>query len=389
VTNGLIASMVLAIWLYLIAARGGFWRAAERDDENLAADAAGEQWPAVTAVIPARDEAECLGDTVTSLLRQDYPGPFNLVVIDDQSRDATAAVARDAAAALGAGDRLTLLAGRALPAGWTGKLWAQQQGVEAAAANDPLPAYLLLTDADIVYAPEALSRLVARAQRGGFVLVSLMAKLRCESFAERAFVPAFIFFFQMLYPFAWANDPHRATAAAAGGCMLVRRDALEPAGGLAAIRGALIDDCALASALKRHGRIFIALTERVHSVRAYPAVADIRRMVARTAYAQLRYSPLILCATVFALALTYLAPVALALFAAGLAQFIGIFTWLLMALAFRPMLRFYRLSAWRGLALPAIAAMYMAFTLDSAYQHARGRGGMWKGRAQADVTELR
>ncbi|HXW42641.1 MAG TPA: glycosyltransferase [Xanthobacteraceae bacterium] len=381
--------MVLAIWLYLIAARGGFWRAAERDDENLAADAAGEQWPAVTAVIPARDEAECLGDTVTSLLRQDYPGPFNLVVIDDQSRDATAAVARDAAAALGAGDRLTLLAGRALPAGWTGKLWAQQQGVEAAAANDPLPAYLLLTDADIVHAPEALSRLVARAQRGGFVLVSLMAKLRCESFAERAFVPAFIFFFQMLYPFAWASDPHRATAAAAGGCMLVRRDALEPAGGLAAIRGALIDDCALASALKRHGRIFIALTERVHSVRAYPAVADIRRMVARTAYAQLRYSPLILCATVFALALTYLAPVALALFAAGLAQFIGIFTWLLMALAFRPMLRFYRLSAWRGLALPAIAAMYMAFTLDSAYQHARGRGGMWKGRAQADVTELR
>jgi len=389
VTNGLIASMVLAIWLYLIAARGGFWRAAERDDENLAADAAGEQWPAVTAVIPARDEAECLGDTVTSLLRQDYPGPFNLVVIDDQSRDATAAVARDAAAALGAGDRLTLLAGRALPAGWTGKLWAQQQGVEAAAANDPLPAYLLLTDADIVHAPEALSRLVARAQRGGFVLVSLMAKLRCESFAERAFVPAFIFFFQMLYPFTWANDPHRATAAAAGGCMLVRRDALEAAGGLAAIRGALIDDCALASALKRHGRIFIALTERVHSVRAYPAVADIRRMVARTAYAQLRYSPLILCATVFALALTYLAPVALALFAAGLAQFIGIFTWLLMALAFRPMLRFYRLSAWRGLALPAIAAMYMAFTLDSAYQHARGRGGMWKGRAQADVTELR
>ena len=387
-TNGLIASMVLAIWLYLIAARGGFWRAAERDDENLAADAAGEQWPAVTAVIPARDEAECLGDTVTSLLRQDYPGPFNLVVIDDQSRDATAAVARDAAAALGAGDRLTLLAGRALPAGWTGKLWAQQQGVEAA-ANDPLPAYLLLTDADIVYAPEALSRLVARAQRGGFVLVSLMAKLRCESFAERAFVPAFIFFFQMLYPFAWASDPHRATAAAAGGCMLVRRDALEPAGGLAAIRGALIDDCALASALKRHGRIFIALTERVHSVRAYPAVADIRRMVARTAYAQLRYSPLILCATVFALALTYLAPVALALFAAGLAQFIGIFTWLLMALAFRPILRFYRLSAWWGLALPAIAAMYMAFTLDSAYQHARGRGGMWKGRAQANVTELR
>ncbi len=382
--NLLIASMVLAIWLYLVAARGGFWRATERDDETVSRDGA---WPGVTAVIPARDEADCVGETVASLLRQNYPGEFTVIVVDDQSRDGTALVAQSAAAALGASDRLTVLPGRALPPGWTGKLWAQQQGVERAAAVAQPPVYLLLTDADIVYAPDALSGLVARAERGGLVLTSLMAKLRCKTFAERAFVPAFIFFFQMLYPFAWANDPRRSTAAAAGGCMLVRRDVLAAAGGMAAIRDALIDDCALAKLLKRQGPISIALTERVHSIRAYPAVGDIRRMVSRTAYAQLRYSPLLLAGTVFGLALTYLAPVALAICADGMAQFIGLFVWLLMAFALRPTLRFYRLSGLWGLALPAIAAAYMAFTIDSAYQHARGRGGMWKGRAQADISE--
>jgi len=388
VVNDLIASMVLALWLYLIAARGGFWRASERDDASLSGEGTVSR-PRVTAIIPARDEAACLGETVTSLLRQDYPGEFTVIVVDDQSRDATAQVAQDAAAALGAGDRLTVLPGRPLPPGWTGKLWAQQQGVALAEAAREAPAYLLLTDADIVYAPDALTQLVARAERGGFVLTSLMAKLRCESFAERMFVPAFIFFFQMLYPFAWANDPRRATAAAAGGCMLVRGEVLRAAGGLAAIRDALIDDCALAKALKRHGPISIALTERVRSIRAYPAIDDIRRMVSRTAYAQLHYSPALLAATIFGLALTYLAPVLLAILADGVAQFIGIFTWLLMAFAFRPTLRFYRCSTLWAPALPAIATMYMAFTLDSAYQHARGRGGMWKGRAQANISELR
>jgi hopene-associated glycosyltransferase HpnB len=375
--------MVLAIWLYLIAARGGFWRAAERDGEGP--PTAGP-WPPVIAIIPARDEAQCVGQTVGSLLRQDYPGPFHVIVVDDQSRDATAQVAREAAAALNAGERLTVVAGRALPAGWTGKLWAQQQGVEQAESAPAPPDYLLFTDADIVYAPDALRSLVARAKAGGFVLTSLMAKLRCQSFAERMFVPAFIFFFQMLYPFAWANDPRRATAAAAGGCMLVRRDALHETGGLAAIRAALIDDCALAKLLKCRGPIAITLTERVHSIRDYAAIADIRRMVSRTAYAQLRYSPVLLAGTVLGLALTYLAPVALAVFAGGVPQFIGIFVWLLMAFAFRRTLRFYGMSWLWAPALPAIAAMYMAFTLDSAYQHARGRGGMWKGRAQADLS---
>jgi hopene-associated glycosyltransferase HpnB len=376
--------MVLLIWLYLVAARGGFWRAAERDDGALSF--AGP-WPVVTAVIPARDEADCVGDTVASLLRQDYPGAFSVILVDDQSRDGTGRVAQEAAAALGAADRLTVLPGRALPAGWTGKLWAQQEGVDHAGERTPQPSYLLLTDADIVYAPDALTHLVARAEQGGLVLASLMAKLRCESFAERMFVPAFIFFFQMLYPFAWANNPRSSTAAAAGGCMLVRRDALTAAGGMAAIRDALIDDCALAKLLKRHGPIAISLTERVRSIRAYPAIGDIRRMVSRTAYAQLRYSPLLLAGTVLGLAITYLAPVVLAIFAEGVPQFIGLFAWLLMAFAFRRTVRFYGLSGLWALLLPVIAAIYMAFTLDSAYQHARGRGGMWKGRAQANVSD--
>ncbi len=382
---GLVASMVLLIWLYLVAARGGFWRAAERDDIRPIGDVALGNWPVVAAVIPARDEAECVGQTVASLLRQTYPGEFNVVLVDDQSRDGTGQVARDAAAGLGATGRLTVISGSSLPAGWTGKLWAQRQGVEACENAARPPDYILFTDADIVYAPDALQILVARATNAGLVLNSLMAKLRCKSFAERLFVPAFIFFFQMLYPFAWANNPRRSTAAAAGGCMLVHREALRAAGGLAAIRDALIDDCSLAKLLKQQGPISISLTDRVHSIRAYPKIDDIRRMVSRTAYAQLHYSPVILLGTVLGLALTYLAPVALALLARGLPQFIGIFTWILMALAFRPILRFYRLSTLWAPLLPGIAAMYMAFTLDSAYQHARGRGGMWKGRAQANV----
>jgi len=388
VANDLIASMVLAIWLYLLAARSGFWLARQRDDDgpvwNGAADGS---WPAVAAIVPARDEAACVAETIASLIRQNYSGPLHVILVDDQSRDGTAPVAREAAAALGAADRLTVVAGRALPPGWTGKLWAQQQGVELAEALPLKPDYVLFTDADIVYEPDVLTSLVARAQTGGLVLTSLMVKLRCESFAERLFIPAFIFFFQMLYPFAWVNDPRRATAAAAGGCMLVRRDVLGEAGGMAAIRSALIDDCALGKNLKAFGPIWLGLTERVHSIRAYPAVADIRRMVARTAYAQLRYSPLLLAGTVVGLALTYLAPVALTFFADGLAQYLGLVTWLMMAFAFKPTLRLYRLSALWGLALPATAAVYMAFTLDSAYQHARGRGGMWKGRAQANVSE--
>ena len=386
----LIASMVLVIWLYLIAARGGFWLVTERDDDGAGrGGAGGDTWPAVAAVIPARDEAACVGDTIASLLRQTYPGAFRVILVDDSSRDGTAQVARDAASALGAADRLAVVSGRPLPAGWTGKLWAQAQGLELADALKAPPDYLLFTDADIVYAPDVLTDLVARAKAGGLVLTSLMVKLRCVSFAERLFVPAFIFFFQMLYPFAWVNDPRCATAAAAGGCMLVRRQTLRAAGGMAAIRTALIDDCALGKNLKQHGPIWLGLTERVHSIRDYPKIGDIRRMVARSAYAQLHYSPLLLAGTVIGLTVTYLAPVVLTVFADGLAQYLGLVAWLMMTFALRPTLRLYDVSALWGLALPAIAAAYMAFTLDSAYQHAHGRGGMWKGRAQANVSELR
>jgi hopene-associated glycosyltransferase HpnB len=376
--------MVLAIWLYLLLGRGLFWLGRERDDGTAARQG---PWPSVMAVIPARDEAECVGDTVASLLRQDYPGEFRVILVDDQSRDGTAQVARDAAAGLGATERLTVIPGRSLLGGWTGKLWAQSQGVEAAEAAPQPPDYILFTDADIVYVPDELRKLAARARSGGAVLTSLMAKLRCESFAERMFVPAFIFFFQMLYPFAWANNPRRSTAAAAGGCMLVSREALRAAGGIASIRNALIDDCALAKRLKAHGPIWIGLNEGVRSARAYPRVEDIRKMVSRTAYAQLQYSPLILMGTVLGLAVTYLFPVLLTVFATGWAQILGLAAWLLMAFAFQPILRFYRVSPLWGLALPAIAATYMAFTLDSAYQHARGRGGMWKGRVQANLQD--
>jgi hopene-associated glycosyltransferase HpnB len=232
-----------------------------------------------------------------------------------------------------------------------------------------------------------LRRLVALAAANRLVLTSLMAKLRCESLAERATIPAFIFFFQMLYPFAAVNRPQSKVAAAAGGCMLIRADALREAGGIEVIRGALIDDCALAQTLKRRGPIWLGLTERVHSIRPYPTLADIRRMVVRSAYAQLGYSPLLLLGTVAAMMLTYLVPPFMAGFADGAARVLGLVTWGLMAAAFQPVLRFYRLSPLWGIALPAIAALYLLFTLDSAYQYMRGRGGSWKGRVQANVSE--
>jgi hopene-associated glycosyltransferase HpnB len=301
------------------------------------------------------------------------------VLVDDQSSDGTAAVARQAAAA--AADRLTVVQGADLPAGWTGKLWAMKQGVDRALASEP--GYLLFTDADIVYAPDTLARLVAQAESEKLALNSLMVKLCCESFAERAFIPAFVFFFQMLYPFAWVNDRARSTAAAAGGCMLVRREALAAAGDIETIRGALIDDCALARALKPQGPIRLSLTERAHSIRRYPGLEDIRRMVARSAYTQLNYSPLLLAGTLAGMALVYLAPALLALFGHGAARTLGLLAWALMAVAFLPILRIYRLAPLWAPVLPLIALGYMAFTLDSAYQYARKRGGLWKGRVQS------
>jgi hopene-associated glycosyltransferase HpnB len=379
----IIATLALAVWVYLMTARGGYWLAGERDDRGEGAPP--PLWPRVTAVIPARDEVETIGTTVQSLLGQAYPGALSVIVVDDESRDGTGEAARAAAAAAGASDRLTVLAGRPLAAGWTGKLWAVHQGVARAMSAVPAPDYLLLTDADITYGPGALAPLVARAEAGGLALTSLMVKLRCDSLAERVFVPAFVYFFQMLYPFGWVNRRHHPLGAAAGGCMLVRPQALAAAGGIAAIRGALIDDCALGAALKRQGPVWLGLTTRVTSVRPYEHIADIRRMVARSAYAQLGYSPLKLAGCLVGMALTYLAAPVLAFCASGLAQALGDAAFALMIVSYQPMLRFYRRSPLWGLALPLIALAYMAFTLDSAYQHVRGRGGLWKGRVQAQI----
>jgi len=260
-----------------------------------------------------------------------------------------------------------------------------KQGVER--AKTAAPEFLLLTDADIVYPPDTLHRLVSQSLSEGLALSSMMAKLRCESLAERALIPAFIFFFQMLYPFSRVNDRRRATAAAAGGCMLARREALQAAGGVEAVRGSLIDDCALARLLKRQGAIRLSLSERVISVRPYSTIGEIRRMVVRSAYAQLRYSPLLLAVAVAGLTLVFVVPVAAALFGHGAAQIFGLLAWAIMAVAFQPTLRFYRLSPLWGPTLPAIALVYMAFTLESAYQSVRGRGGLWKGRVQARATE--
>jgi hopene-associated glycosyltransferase HpnB len=374
-----IAWLVLAVWIYLLAFHGGFWFMRERDDGDEPNTPTA--WPSVTAVIPARDEAKLLPQSLGSLLAQDYPGRFCVVLVDDQSSDGTAAVARSVAAK--AKVEVVIVSGKALPAGWAGKVWAMHQGVAHIEKAAAAPDYLLFTDADIAYAPDALQRLVARAKQHGLVLTSIMAKLNCESLAERALIPAFVFFFQMLYPFSWVNRKTAKTAAAAGGCMLVERRALERAGSISKIRGELIDDCALAALLKSQVPIWLGLSNRVWSLRAYPHFEDIHRMVARSAYAQLRFSPFLLIATIIAMIFAYLAPPFFALTGNFPANLVGFTAWALMALAYLPILRFYRISPLWAVALPAVAAAYAAFTLDSAYQHWRGRGGLWKGRSQA------
>ena len=314
-----VASVV--VWLYLLVGRGRFWRAASlfeavRPDNNRKRPREG-QWPRVTAIMPARDEADVVGQAVASLAAQDYPGPFAIMVVDDQSSDGTAGAARRAA-----GARVTVIGGDNPPPGWTGKVWAMAQGVAAASASEP-PDYLLFVDADIVLGDRVLRRLVELAREKDATLASLMVKLRCESRAERWLIPAFVFFFQMLYPFAWVEDPHRSTAAAAGGCMLVDRRSLAEAGELAAIRGALIDDCALAAMMKRQGRIWLGLTQEAFSLRAYPAFADVGRMIARSAFAELRFSALRLAVVVAAMGLVFLAPPLLVVCSRGRAAGLG------------------------------------------------------------------
>ena len=364
-----LAAAAALAWLVLLLGRGFFWRA-DVDDGDAEALPEPEHWPEVAILIPARNEAETIGRVVAALRAQDYPGAFTITVVDDRSTDGTGDLARAAGA--------MVVSGGARPPGWSGKLNALRQGLEALAPGTH--DHLLLTDADIAHAPDSLRRLVQRATVQDLALVSLMAKLRCESRAERWLIPAFVFFFMMLYPFAWSNDPRARTAAAAGGCVLLRRRDFEAVGGLAPIHDRIIDDCALAGLVKGPGRgTWIGLTERVVSLRAYPRLADIRAMVARTAYAQLRYNPWLLLGMVAALALVFLAPPLLALLAPGAAGWLGAFAWGAMVVAFAPMLRRFGLSAWRGFLLPLIGLAYLLFTLASARAEWAGRGGLWKG----------
>ena len=382
----------LAIWAYLLFGRGWFWLCRERDDSAAATNGVArtqepDAWPSIVAIIPARDEADTIARSVGSLLRQDYSGQLSVMVVDDQSTDGTAAVASAAASSANAVNRLTVVIGNGPPSGWTGKLAAMRQGLAEVEVGATRPEFVLFTDADIAYAPQVLSRLVVIARRKSSVLTSLMVKLRCKSAAERWLAPAFVFFFQMLYPFAWVNDARRATAAAAGGCMLVRREALHRAGGLEAVRNALIDDCALGALMKGQGPIWLGLTESVDSLRGYPTFADFGRMVARSAYAEMRYSPLRLAGAIAGMAVVYVAPPLFAIFARGPAQAVGALAWAMMAISLMPTLRLYGRPVVGALALPAIAVAYVAFTFNSALQYWRGRGGYWKGRIQAPMRE--
>ncbi|GBQ79783.1 glycosyltransferase [Gluconacetobacter johannae DSM 13595] len=370
------------IWVVLVFFHGRFWQAGPilapaRPD--------GAAWPAVCIVVPARDEAESVRACVASLLGQDYPGPLRLILVDDNSTDGTGALARAVPDPLG---RLTVITGQERPAGWSGKLWAVAQGVAEARRQVPdEEGFVFLTDADIQHDPLHLATLVAKAQADGLDQVSEMVELNCQSVAEQMLVPAFVFFFALLYPFARVNDPRSRVAGAAGGSILIRRGALARIGGIESLRGALIDDCTLAVRVKRSGgRLYLGHSRLARSIRPYPHPRDIWRMVARTAYVQLRYSPVLLAGTVLGMVLVWIAPMLFALSGHGATRLLGVLAWGASMASFLPTLRRFRLSpAWAPL-LPLVAVFYTAATIGSAIDHHRGRGVVWKSRAYTDPT---
>jgi hopene-associated glycosyltransferase HpnB len=386
---GIAAAASLVAWLYLTLLHGRFWTTSVRLPEVTDEPADG-RWPTVVAVVPARNEAAMLPETLPSLLGQDYPGVFRVVLVDDASEDGTGEVARRLAAGHPAGDRLQVVRGDGPPPGWAGKVAAMATGVRHAGE----PEFLLFTDADIAHPADSARTLVRAALGHRLDLVSLMARLRTRTGWERAVVPAFVYFFAQLYPFRRVRAARSRVAAAAGGCMLLRASTLAAAGGLDGIRGALIDDVALGTLIKRSGgRCWLGLTTEVRSVRPYPSRAHLWDMVARSAYTQLRHSPALLAGTLAGLLLLYaLPPVAAVAGVVGLlahvdaswlAAVAGLAGWLLLAGSFLPMLRFYRLGGWRAPLLPGVAMLYAAMTLDSARRHRRGRGGAWKGRVRS------
>ncbi len=372
-----IGSLALAIWIYLVFARGGFWR---MRIEQAPANVGGLQDCRIAVIVPARDEARVIAQAIRSLLAQDYAGLLQIVLVDDHSSDGTAGIARHAAEQTEHPDRLTIVQAGPLPDGWTGKLWALSEGVRA--AHVFAPDYYWFTDADIVHEPGNLNQLVNRAESGKFDLVSLMVELRCEAFAERMLIPAFVFFFFMLYPPAWIGSSKKRTAAAAGGCILIRSGALGKIGGVAAIRNELIDDCALARAVKGDsGRVWLGLTSKAESIRSYQSFGEIGRMIARSAFTQLHHSTLLLLAVVCAMAITFIAPVTLLGFGRWPAA-LGFASWALMSIAYWPTLRLYRLSPTWAPLLPIMAVFYIGSTIYSACQYWTGHGGIWKGRLQ-------
>ncbi|MCZ4122942.1 glycosyltransferase [Streptomyces sp. H39-S7] len=382
-----VAGVSLLAWVWLLLAQGFFWRTDVRLPAAGAEPAGGPgTWPVVAVVVPARDEAAVLPLSLPSLLAQEYPGRAEVFLIDDGSSDGTGDTARSLAALRG-GLPLTVASPGELPAGWTGKLWGVRHGI-ALATERTGAEFLLLTDADIAHEPDSLRALVAAARTADLDMVSLMARLRVETVWERLIVPAFVYFFAQLYPFRWINRPGGRTAAAAGGCVLIRRSAVEAARVPESIRHAVIDDVALARAVKGGGgRIWLGLADRVDSVRPYPDLGELWRMVSRSAYAQLRHNPAVLAATVAGLVLVYLVPplAALAGAAAGAPGLcaVGAAAWAVMAATYLPMLRYYRQPLWLAPLLPFTAALYLLMTVDSAVQHYRGRGAAWKGRTYA------
>jgi len=376
-----IAGVVCVIaWSYLLTAHGRFWQV-----QRLGVDVRPQARTGLIAVIiPARNEAGVIGEAVSSLLQQSCADSIRIFVIDDNSTDGTAEAARQTAASHSRAGALTVISGQPLPPGWSGKLWALQQGIEQAL---PLhPQFLLLTDADIRHSPENVATLAALVERDGYDLASFMVKLHCHSAAEKLLIPAFVFFFFMLYPPESIRDPRRKTAGAAGGCILVRPEALARAGGIDAIKNEIIDDCALAAAVKRTGgKVWLGLTPDTHSLRAYGSFAEIERTIARTAFNQLRHSTWLLIGALAGLTVTYLLPVGFVF--SGLWR-LGFAAYLLMFVAYLPMVRFYRLTFIWALTLPVAAAFYMFATLHSALKYWSGRGGEWKGRAQ-DAVRLR
>ncbi len=370
-----LATASLAMWSWLLLCRGGFWKAGERLNREYGAT--GGPWPPVTAIVPARNEAEVIGSALRALAAQDYAGRLTIVVVDDGSTDATAATAMAALA----GADAEIVTGTALPRGWTGKLWALEQGIARAA---PETSYLWLSDADVVHSPETLRRLVGKAATDRLDLVSLMVRLRTETVWEKLLIPAFVFFFQKLYPFPRVNDDASRTAAAAGGCVLVRRAALVRIGGLAAIRNELIDDCALAREVKRVGSIWLGLADGSRSIRPYHGLSDIWSMVARTAFHQLGYSAVMLAGTVVGMLALYATPpltvVLWPLHGVDVALALGVLAWLAMARCYLPTSGLYGRAWWEAALLPLAAMFFAAMTVDSAWRHWLGRGGMWKAR---------